>query len=405
MKTGTSLYLDILRFGAALTVFVAHYSSGRLSGGLFWEVYDYGHLAVIVFFVLSGLVIAYSTETKDRVLHAYCVNRLSRLYSVVVPAILVTIAADAIGTRVAPQLYNASWGYDASSPVLRVALALTFTSDIWFADYQIFSMGPFWSLPYEVWYYVLFAAVVFLPGRKRVWGAVLAMAIAGPRILFLLPVWLTGVVTYLAVIRLRLRPGVGWIMWFGSVAVFVLCQYFHIREHSKIVAEQLTSPSIIKEYCQMSWTPYDYLIGLMIACNIVGFHTISDHVVGLITPFKRVIRWLAGLTFSLYLFHMPLLHFYKAISPWPAGDTRNRILLLVITFLTVAALSRVTEHRRGILRDWLARIIPDARRWPFMGLEVIPIRGTPPVPLRGVAVVRAGVRQELGLGRSSSGSD
>ena len=37
MTNALSLYLDALRFGAALTVFVSHYSTGRISGGLFWQ--------------------------------------------------------------------------------------------------------------------------------------------------------------------------------------------------------------------------------------------------------------------------------------------------------------------------------------------------------------------------------
>jgi peptidoglycan/LPS O-acetylase OafA/YrhL len=49
-----SLYLDALRFGAALTVFLSHYGTGRISGGLFWHLADYGRSAVLVFFVLSG---------------------------------------------------------------------------------------------------------------------------------------------------------------------------------------------------------------------------------------------------------------------------------------------------------------------------------------------------------------
>ena len=49
-----SLFIDVLRIIAALAVFFSHYASGRLSGGLFWQIMPYGHSAVIVFFVLSG---------------------------------------------------------------------------------------------------------------------------------------------------------------------------------------------------------------------------------------------------------------------------------------------------------------------------------------------------------------
>jgi peptidoglycan/LPS O-acetylase OafA/YrhL len=377
MKPATSLYLDILRFGAALVVFFSHYSSGRLSGGLFWQIQDYGHIAVIAFFVLSGLVIAYAADTKEKTLHTYCVNRLSRLYSVVVPAIVLTIMADAIGTRAAPELYTASWGYSDSEPLVRIALALSFTSEIWFAHYEVFSMGTFWSLPYEVWYYILFGSIFFLPGRWRWCGAVLAMAIAGPKILFLLPIWLIGVATYCGIRSLQLRGVFGWGILLGSAVIFALGQYFGLGQHSLNLVKGWVSPDILKLYCQMSWSPYDYLVGVLVAANILGFHAVGDSVIGLLQPLKPAIRWLAGLTFSLYLFHLPLLQVYRAISPWSGGDWRNRIFLVVVTLSSIAVLSSVTERRRGGLRDWLGRTIPDGGRWPIMGFRGNSLRVAP----------------------------
>ena len=67
-------------------------------GGLVFGVgYRYGWDAVKVFFVLSGFVIAYVAETKSNSLPLFFRDRLSRLYSVVVPAILVTCIADSLG--------------------------------------------------------------------------------------------------------------------------------------------------------------------------------------------------------------------------------------------------------------------------------------------------------------------
>ena len=46
MTNALSLYLDALRFAAAFTVFLSHYSTGRISGGLLWQFSDYGRAAV-----------------------------------------------------------------------------------------------------------------------------------------------------------------------------------------------------------------------------------------------------------------------------------------------------------------------------------------------------------------------
>ena len=53
MTKALSLYLDGLRFVAAFTVFLAHYSVQRISGGFFWPSFAYGHTAVLVFFVIG----------------------------------------------------------------------------------------------------------------------------------------------------------------------------------------------------------------------------------------------------------------------------------------------------------------------------------------------------------------
>src|SRR5207245_5659859 len=107
MTNALSLYLDALRFGAALAVFVSHYSTGRISGGLFWR-FDGGRTAVLVFFVLSGFVIAWVSDTRERTLEEYGLSRVARLYSVIIPAFIVTVVLDYIAMAIDPHLYEAN---------------------------------------------------------------------------------------------------------------------------------------------------------------------------------------------------------------------------------------------------------------------------------------------------------
>src|SRR3954467_15833841 len=99
MKRGTSLYLDVVRFAAALMVFLEHLRAHTRSGfGHFWAAHPfwYSHFnlfsqtAVTVFFVLSGYVIAHVLATRERTPVDYVASRLARLYSVVLPALLLT---------------------------------------------------------------------------------------------------------------------------------------------------------------------------------------------------------------------------------------------------------------------------------------------------------------------------
>ena len=60
MQRTTSVYLDLLRFLAAAVVFAGHAYPQRLTGGVpaLWRFWSFGNDAVMVFFVLSGFVIA-----------------------------------------------------------------------------------------------------------------------------------------------------------------------------------------------------------------------------------------------------------------------------------------------------------------------------------------------------------
>ncbi len=195
MTSTLSLYLDALRFGAALTVFVSHYSTGRISGGLFWQ-FDGGRTAVLVFFVLSGFVIAWVSDTRERSLEEYGLSRVARLYSVIIPALVLTAVLDSIGKAIDPTLYGPQWGHDMAHPVIDYALSTVFLGESWTIRVLPGFNVPYWSLNYEAWYYVLFAAAIFLRGRPRIAAVIVAALLAGPRIFFLLPVWLMGVAAW-----------------------------------------------------------------------------------------------------------------------------------------------------------------------------------------------------------------
>src|ERR1700761_1583770 len=94
-----SLYLDVVRIAAALLVFLAHFAEPWASGKLFWQIGPFNGDAVIVFFVLSGFVIAHATTQNERSAAVYFVNRASRMYSVAVPAIVLTLACDFVGQQ------------------------------------------------------------------------------------------------------------------------------------------------------------------------------------------------------------------------------------------------------------------------------------------------------------------
>ena len=77
MNKAFSIYLDLVRFLAACLVYVSHTNLRLLSTEIV-PISSYGRSAVTVFFVLSGFVIAYITDTKETKWTVYAASRLSR---------------------------------------------------------------------------------------------------------------------------------------------------------------------------------------------------------------------------------------------------------------------------------------------------------------------------------------
>ena len=104
MRRGCSVYLDLVRVIACLIVFGHHMSlnfgcyepTGNGCKARGWLIpFHAGHSAVVIFFVLSGYVITYVASERETTLRDYALSRCARIYSVAVPALLLTIVLDA----------------------------------------------------------------------------------------------------------------------------------------------------------------------------------------------------------------------------------------------------------------------------------------------------------------------
>ena len=107
MTRGLSIWLDALRVWATIVVVFSHVAYPRFTRGdyIFIRELNLGSDSVIVFFVISGMVIAYAAG-RDARLSIYAFNRLTRLLSVLVPALVLTFAFDQIGHRIGPDAYS-----------------------------------------------------------------------------------------------------------------------------------------------------------------------------------------------------------------------------------------------------------------------------------------------------------
>lgn len=131
MNKPTSFYLDLVRFLAAFAVFADHSCGQPISGGFLWQLGPYGPEAVMVFFVLSGFVIAHVSVARETSFREYAVARAARIYSVALPALILTAVADFFGRSVNTSLYTTALHYHSSGQVWHFLASTFFLNEIW----------------------------------------------------------------------------------------------------------------------------------------------------------------------------------------------------------------------------------------------------------------------------------
>lgn len=343
MNRTLSLYLDAMRFTAAIVVFLCHAGTMRISGGLLHQFQDYGQYAVDVFFVLSGLVIAHTVQTKEFGARSYVVNRAARIYSVVLPCIALGLLLDGIGRAANPDLYTWMRHDQPGEALGRLAASIVFVNQIWFNALVPGSNEPYWSLGYEVWYYVVFGVVVYAPPAWRWPVTVGVLLIAGPKIIILFPLWLLGVVTYHCCRRGLVGARLAWPLCLVPLALLPLLLWPHARNHWPHGALDGIWNFAVEGR-------RDYALGVVLALHLVGLHALHGRIPAVSERVAAVVRRVAGSTFTLYLLHYPLIHCLVAVMPWPNTAWLTRAMVFLGAPLILLAVAQVTERRRDLWR-------------------------------------------------------
>jgi peptidoglycan/LPS O-acetylase OafA/YrhL len=360
LPASSSLLLDFVRFGASVMVAVGHVTQWHFSTG--WpDLTTHAVESVGIFFVLSGFVIRYVTRLKYARIGEYWIDRASRIYSVVLPAVLFTIVADWIAMHANPDYFLAHWGALMDHPVQRVVQNLIFTSQFWSRSTALFSNGPFWSLSYECLYYAIYGCAFYLRGTLR-WVTVLGLiALGGAHIALLLPLWILGCILYEIYDRLTSRPA-GWrlhlcfaavgtagvLLWQPSIAaIFALksgMTHFLLAHHHR-------PPNLywMRDYYRVGIPAAFLMLWLLIVVH--SWHT------GAQSRWARGVRVLAEGTFPLYVFHFPLYVLIAALVPYDHANPVPKIamLLTAVAFGVLLAFptNRLKDGMRNRLRDWL----------------------------------------------------
>lgn len=328
----SSVILDSLRIVAALTVLVYHmYMHWLPTHETTDALSKYAHGGVVVFFVLSGYVIAYTTIQRNRGGRQYMLARFSRLYSIVIPALAVTAFTELTLLMVDPQL-SASMTRGATVP--RYVLSTFLSNEVWFFSAAPPVNGPLWSLSYEFWYYIIFGLFFFR--KKNVqWllAGLFACVVAGPKILLMMPIWLFGYLSY------KFSPNTGkkssWVLFMSSSVAASASFVFLPEWPGKLGnAPLFFSGQFIT----------DTISGIFIALSLTFMPTGGTSVAKLIRPIRRA----ADLTFPIYVLHFPLLILYDSLSDQAVTHSYQLIVPTIAVLIACIVIGLILERYRRI---------------------------------------------------------
>ena len=334
------IWLDLIRGLAALGVFMQHLRTllfqnywegpGSFLKKIFYFITGFSHESVIVFFVLSGFLITGSIVNARKkesfsVLN-YGLDRLVRLWIVLIPGLVLTLVIDRLGIHWfgTNPAYLGTIQYTGNIDVAANLNAPTFFGNIFFLQgIRVNTFGsntPLWSLTNEFWYYVLFPAIYFLFYLKKIWIRV-SLSILTITIFFLIG---QGILLY-------------FLVWLIGSALFFVKENFpapSVRLKQILLVAGIIAFGIYFYELRISgpldWVK-DILSGLITAVLcFVGLY--SDMRSKLIS---RIVSFFSGMSYSLYVIHLPLALF---LSSWLVGSQKNWGASYFFLYLFIMAL-------------------------------------------------------------------
>jgi len=166
LTQGNSVFLDLLRGASAQIVVLGHalFFCGFRDLDTVFGIPIMQDYAVLIFFILSGFLITYSTVNKLKRSEAYgfrhfFIDRFSRIYTGFVPALLFVLIIDTISRYLYPTAYPYGSGYNLRTFVGNLLMLQDIPGTNYLPGGRVISFGsaqPFWTLAIEWWIYLAF---------------------------------------------------------------------------------------------------------------------------------------------------------------------------------------------------------------------------------------------------------
>lgn len=336
---------------------------------LFYFLTGFGHEAVMVFFVISGLLVGGVSARKFQegrfAGRTYIVHRFARIYLVFIPALLAGYLLDLFGAAYldASGVYSETMQYrfsgnaiDRMSPLIALGNVLMLQEIV---VPPLGSNNPLWSLSYEWWYYVLFFFGLQLLASYGCWRRALLYGLLLIASLYFLPwhillwflIWLAGTAVVLSErLSWKLPPSVAYILF---IAALVWSRLDNIWTENYTVSGNFIRDATVAAAC------------------FILFMSLNRHgaALSLRSRFHAV---MAEFSYSTYLVHVPFLLFIVATlnvafgipllqQPSGSGLVYFVCLLFLIHFYSYGFYLLTERHTAGF-RRYLSRRLDAGRK-------------------------------------------
>lgn len=367
LSGSASMLLDVVRFAAAIGVVATHVGEPHFNTG--WESRPiFGTLAVPVFFVLSGFVIRYVTRTRENTLSEYFIDRASRIYSVVLPAMALTLLFSLFSYIADKQTFILQWSQYFDHPFFRILFNVVFLSQAWGHNTIPFTNIPYWSLGYECIYYVFYGFIFFLRGWRQVVACLAVALIVGPQVMFLLPIWWLGCWMYDAYQWARTKRS----NQIAATSILLLWSVF------SFVFYILGSKRVVSAPMDLIWSianlqnPLSFLgiparratmfaVGTGVSSTIILFLLLlAIEPINIATKARwaKSVRRIADGTFVIYLIHYPILVFAASAKLLRYGQSVRNFFVVTVIVLSLVVLAGPLDALKRQMRRWFRVVIP-----------------------------------------------
>lgn len=313
-----SILISALRGLAAFEVVAAHLRAQLFPGlkslpdpSIWYQALafftGFAHQAVVVFFLLSGWLVGGSLLNKlgaPQAMISYAIDRVSRLWIVLIPAFGLTLLIASVTGSVEPGRVSYSLDNEYS--------LLSFFGNLFgLQDMAVPRFGgnfSLWSLANEIWYYILFPVFIVAFVARR-WSNRLAAGAIGLAAAYCLPfqitlyfsIWLLGVA--FSRVRVELSRKLRFLL---IAALAVVSIYFRLTGSNDI----LTSESFVQDLLFS-------ILFLFLLCSLQSPADRSRPGTRLATLIGSI---LSPFSFTLYVIHVPLLVLLRFIyEPLSSG--------------------------------------------------------------------------------------